>query len=173
MSAIILTGFMGTGKTTVGRLLAARLHKAFVDIDERIEQAEGLSVAAIFASKGEPYFRALERRMVAEVTQMDAVIATGGGAIVDVENYARLHVAGPIICLRADVEAILERTAADTQRPLLNSSDRATRVRELLAQRAGAYGKADLTIDTTHRSTVAVLEEILTFLHGTPGQGGR
>ena len=106
MSVVTLTGFMGTGKTTVGRLLADRLHKPFVDTDARIEQVEGCSVAAIFATKGEPYFRTLERRVVAAAVAEDAVVATGGGAIVDAENYRRMHAAGPIVCLTADTEVI-------------------------------------------------------------------
>jgi shikimate kinase len=167
MSIVTLTGFMGTGKTTVGRLLADRLGKPFVDTDQRIEQLEGCPVASIFATKGEPYFRTLERRVVAAAVTEDAVVATGGGAIVDAENYRYMHTAGPIVCLTADVDVILERTANDSTRPLLDRGARASRVRQLLAARAVAYGQADLTIDTSRRTAEAVVDEILAFLrHG-------
>ena len=162
--SVILTGFMGTGKTTVGRRLAQRLGKQFVDTDEQIEQLEGRSIAAIFATDGEAYFRALERRVVAAAMQMDAVVATGGGAIADSANLERMRAAGPIICLTADLEVILQRTAADTSRPLLGDTARRERISELLGQRAAAYARADVSIDTSQRSIDAVLDDIVTFL---------
>ncbi|MFQ5664880.1 MAG: shikimate kinase [Candidatus Binatia bacterium] len=170
MMSVILTGFMGTGKTTVGRLLAARLHKPFIDTDHRIEQLEGTSIASIFATKGEPYFRRIERRVIAETVRQDAVIATGGGAIVDQANYERMHAAGPIICLTADIDVILRRTAPNDTRPLLGSEP-GTRVRQLMSERAPVYARADVTIDTSDRSATAVLEEILAFLRRTPSEG--
>ncbi len=94
--SVILTGFMGTGKTTVGQRLAQRLGKASVDTDECIEQLEGRPIAAIFGSDGEAYFRALERRVVVEAVRKDAVVATGGGAIVDPITLARMRAAGAI-----------------------------------------------------------------------------
>lgn len=162
--SVILTGFMGTGKTTIGRQLAQHLGKVLVDTDQRIEQAEGRSITAIFATEGEGYFRAVERRVVAEAVQMDAVVATGGGAIADPENLRCMRAAGLIICLTADVDVILERTAADSGRPLLGDTGRRARVSELLHQRAAAYAQADVTIDTSHRTIDAVLDDILTFL---------
>ena len=162
--SVILTGFMGTGKTTVGRRLAQTLGKQFLDTDQQIEDLEGRSVAAIFAADGEAYFRAVERRVVAQAVQMDAVVATGGGAIADTTNLERMRAAGPIICLTADVEEILQRTGADESRPLLGDGEPRARVSQLLSQRAAAYAQADVIIDTSHRSVDAVLDDILAFL---------
>ena len=166
--SVILTGFMGTGKTTVGRRLAQRLDKQFVDTDQQIEELEGRSIALIFTTEGEAYFRAVERGAVARAVQMDAVVATGGGAIVDPTNLERMRTAGPIICLTADVDVIMQRTAADTSRPLLDDRERRARVTDLLSQRAAAYAQADVTIDTSNRSVEAVLDDILAFLQREP-----
>ena len=161
---VILTGFMGTGKTTIGQRLAQRLGKEFVDTDAHIEQQEGRSIASIFASNGEAYFRALERRVVGEAVQKDAVVATGGGAIVDPVTLERMRAAGPIICLTADVEVILQRAVANNDRPLLDTADRRERISQLLRERAAAYAQADMTVDTSHRSVEAILADILAFL---------
>lgn len=161
---VILTGFMGTGKTTIGQRLARRLGKEFVDTDERIEQQEGRSIASIFATNGEKYFRAVERRVVAQALHQDAVVATGGGAIVDLATLQRMRAAGPIICLTAEVEVLLERTAANTDRPLLNAADRRERISQLLSERAAAYAQADTTIDTSRRSVDSIVDDIVVFL---------
>jgi shikimate kinase/3-dehydroquinate synthase len=166
--SVILTGFMGTGKTTIGRRLAQALEKQFVDTDQQIEELEGRSVAAIFAAEGEAYFRAIERRVVAQALAMDAVVATGGGAIADTANLERMRAAGPIVCLTADVEEILRRTGADDSRPLLGDAERRARVSQLLSERAAAYAQADVTIDTSHRSIDVVLGDILAFLQHQP-----
>lgn len=162
--SVILTGFMGTGKTTIGRQLAQRLGKGFVDTDQQIEQLEGRSVVDIFAAAGEGYFRELERRVVAEAVKMDAVVATGGGAIVDAANFEHMRAAGPIICLTASVEVILQRTARHQNRPLLDAKERRQRVEELLRERSAAYARADVAIDTSTRSVDNILDDIVAFL---------
>jgi len=172
MSSVILTGFMGTGKTTIGRLLAERLHVRFIDTDARIEELEGRSVAAVFAEEGEPYFRAVERRVIAEAVQTDAVVATGGGAIVDPVNYRCMHAAGPIVCLTADPDVIFARTATDNGRPLLNNGERRARITELLAERAAAYAQADITVDTSHADVRATVDEILARLRDSTRREG-
>lgn len=164
MTTIVLTGFMGTGKSTVGRELARRLGKLFIDVDERIERKVNLKVGEIFARYGESFFRQLEREELARALTEEAVVATGGGAIVDPENLARMRAAGPVVCLTASVEAILERTKSDSSRPLLQNVDRRQRVETLLAERASAYAQADICIDTTHRSPAEVVEAILIYL---------
>ena len=161
---IFLTGFMGTGKTTVGKKLAARLELPFVDTDEIIERKQGRPITAIFASDGEEYFRTVERRVMEEVIETDAVVATGGGMVVDPRNRERMRAAGPIICLAADADTISRRTASDRQRPLLAGEDPAQRIRELLDQRSAAYADSDFTVDTSHLDVAAVVEAILGFL---------
>lgn len=162
---IILTGFMGTGKTEVGRRLARALGRAFVDTDRLVETKAARSVSEIFARDGEAGFRALERDAVAEACALpDAVIATGGGALVDAENRRRLAAAGPVVCLTASPEEILRRIGTAESRPLLagcgSHAERIARVRELLAARATAYGSATRTIDTTGLTVDQTVERV-------------
>lgn len=160
---IFLTGFMGTGKTTVGKKLAERLGRTFVDTDQVIERDEGRPITAIFATDGEAYFRALERRVIDGVPA-DAVVATGGGAMVDPTNRERMRAAGPIVCLSADPDTILERTAGNSERPLLSGSDPRRSIRELLARRASAYAEADFIIDTSKMDAGEVVDSVIAFL---------
>lgn len=166
MTIVVLTGMMGTGKTSVGERLAARLGAPFVDTDALVERAAGRSVAAIFARDGEAAFRAAERRAIAEaLATPGAVVATGGGAIVDAGNLAALRAAAPIVCLTAHPDVILRRArAAGPSRPLLQGDDPAGRIAALLAERAAAYGQADLRIDTSQRPLDDVVAEVLGFL---------
>jgi len=173
MNAVFLTGFMGTGKSTVGRALAARLGKPFVDADAEIERRERMSVADIFTHRGEAAFRRAEAEALVELAERDAVVALGGGAIVADENYATAHRRGPIICLTASVAEILRRTGRDRRRPLLATEDREQRVRELLAARHDAYARADYQIDTTGRTIAEVVESIVGLLAERAVQGER
>jgi shikimate kinase len=169
VSHIVLTGFMATGKTEVGRRLARLLQRPFVDTDGIVEAAEGCSVAQLFATRGEAGFRALERAAVEQACAMqDAVIATGGGALLDPENRRRLAAAGPIICLAASPEDILRRTGAGASRPLLAGAngDRLARIRALLAERAPAYAVATHTIDTGGLSIDEVVERVRSLVSG-------
>jgi shikimate kinase len=174
MATVVLTGFMGTGKTKVGEKLAARLGRPFVDTDELVEREEGCSVESLFASKGEPYFRAAERRAIEWAVQVPgAVIATGGGAIVAEENFARLRASAPIVCLTARTDVIVERTrSAGSARPLLPGADPARHIEELKERRAAAYARADLTVDTSERSVEEVVDEIARFLGAGAPSGG-
>ena len=153
VAQIILAGLMGTGKTEVGRRLARELGRPFVDVDRLIEARAGQSIPEIFAARGEDEFRELECAAVREaVTFTDAVLATGGGALVDAENRRRLLAAGVVIHLEAAPEAILERIGAAADRPLLAGLSREAcleKLRELLATRAPAYGAATHAVDTT------------------------
>jgi shikimate kinase len=154
VSQIIIAGFMGTGKTEVGRRLARALGRPFVDTDRLVETRAGRRVHEIFAAEGEARFRALEREAVAEACGIpDAVVSTGGGAVVDPENRRRLAAAGPIVCLTATPEAILARVGDPKTRPLLagcaSRAERLARIRELLAARETAYGSATHVVDTT------------------------
>jgi shikimate kinase len=160
---IVLIGFMGTGKTAVGKRLAKRLGWRFVDIDEHIEHAAGMPIARLFAERGEAVFRRLERRFISRaIHDRHQVIATGGGAFVDPQNRARLRATGPVICLTARPRVIVERVGRRPEtRPLLvGGMDPLGRIRALLAQRERAYAQADLTVDTSQRSVDEVVEQL-------------
>ncbi len=160
---LVLTGFMGTGKTTVGRAVAARLGRPFVDMDEVIAQRAGMGIAAIFARQGEPAFRAMEAELVRELAgQRGLVIATGGGALVETANRETLCRTGLVICLTASVDTILARVGAGEERPLLaDAADPRARITALLARRAAAYAEIPYTVDTTNRSLSQVVEAVL------------
>ena len=151
---VVLMGFMGTGKSSSGRMLASRLGCALVDLDQYIEAKEGMSIPEVFATKGEAYFRGKEREAVREVSQRRGiVIATGGGTVKDEENLRLLKERGVLICLTADVDTILERTARRGERPMLDrEGDRREAVEKLLESRRAAYGCADFAIDTSRLS---------------------
>lgn len=163
---IILIGFMGTGKSSCGRALATRLGCAFIDLDKYIESKEKMSVPDIFAAKGEAYFREKEREAVREVAQRKGVIvATGGGTVKDEENFSLLKARGVIVCLSANVDTILQRTARLGERPMLDGrEDRRKGIEELLASRQAIYAQADFTVDTSLLSPMQVTEEIMDFL---------
>ncbi len=154
-SRVILTGFMGVGKTEVGRRLGRALGWRFVDTDELIESAAGRSVAAIFAAEGESGFRAREREAVAHACGLtETVIAVGGGALVDLDNRRVLLAAGPVVCLRATPGEILRRVGEAPDRPLLSGeggvspAERLARIADLLAARAPVYALASHAVDT-------------------------
>jgi len=162
MRNIVLTGMMGTGKTTVGRYLAERLQIPFYDLDELIEHESGLNIPAIFREQGEPVFRALERAVVSRLGQLQGcIIATGGGTIVDPENLRQLMTNGEIICLTAAPERIVERTKDMEHRPLLWHADRLERIREVMRVRAPVYALVGQPIDTTDLSVEEVASRIL------------
>ena len=163
---IVLIGFMGTGKSSCGKALANRLGCAFIDLDKYIEGKERMSVPEIFAAKGETYFREKEREAVREVSQRKGVvIATGGGTIKDGENFALLKERGVIVCLTADVDTILARTARRGERPMLDGQEnRRKGIEELLASRQGMYARADFSVDTSVLSPMQVTEEVIGFL---------
>jgi shikimate kinase len=144
MTSIVLTGFMGTGKTTVGHLLAERLGYSFVDTDLVIEERFG-PIPEIFRTRGEDGFRTVERSTVAELASLtDAVISTGGRAMLDPQNVRAFAGVGRTVCLQAGTEEIVERLTADplaAERPLLAGEDPATTIRTLLADRAPEYGR--------------------------------
>lgn len=153
---------MATGKSEVGRRLARALGRPFVDTDRLVEATAGRSVAQVFAAEGEPAFRALEREAVARACAMpDAVIATGGGTLMDAESRQRLSAAGPIVCLTASPDDILRRVGEGSSRPLLaGATDRLAKIRALLAERATLYGGATYTVDTTGLSVEQVVERV-------------
>lgn len=163
---IILTGFMGTGKTTVGRLLAERLGRRFVDMDTLLETQFGKPISSVFAEEGEPVFRAAERALCVQLAQEQGlVISTGGGALVDPANRAVLGQTGVLLCLTATVEEILQRIEAADDRPLLGErSARRERIASLLQSRRDAYGAIPHQVDTTGRTPEQIVVQALVEL---------
>ena len=159
--AVVLMGFMGTGKSEVGRRLAQRLGRSFVDTDQTIEERAGKRIAAIFADDGEVAFRRLEREAVEDAASRGgAIIAVGGGAVLDPENLRRLREAGVLVHLTARPEIILRRVGDGANRPLLQDDPHGA-VTRLLAERGPAYAAAaDVTVDTSERSADQVVAEI-------------
>ena len=162
MRNIVVVGFMGTGKSGVGKLLADKLGREFLELDDIIEKREGITIREIFATKGEPYFRGLEKEAVRETSQKKGiVISAGGGAIIDEENFNNLKKNSVIVCLEASPDVILKRTKGNTCRPLLNVPDPKKRIEELLKERAPYYKKADLCINTDNLTMEEVVEKIV------------
>lgn len=162
MKNIVLTGFMGTGKTEVGRLLARKLGYKFIDADSVIEEDQKMSITEIFKRFGEPYFRDIESKVIKRLSEMEGVvISTGGGAVLRQENMDNLRKNGIIICLMASPETIYERTKKDTSRPLLQVENPLQRIKELLDFRRPYYEKADIMIDTDGKTPEEVAREIL------------
>jgi shikimate kinase len=158
---IILTGFMGVGKTSIGTRLARDLGYAFVDTDELIEADQKTTITEIFAQKGEPYFREVEARIIRTVLENgDQVVSTGGGAVIRDENREVFKEAGLVVCLTARPEVIYERIKHETHRPLLKVPNPMARIRDLLESRAIFYGQADLIIDTSEKSVDEAVREI-------------
>ncbi len=161
---LVLTGFMGTGKSTVGRLVAARLSRPFTDMDAEIERRAGQSIPAIFATQGEAAFRQMERALCLELAaQRGLVIATGGGALLDPTSRQAMLQSGLVICLTATPEALLKRLSADQDRPLLQAPDPAVRLRELLDARAEAYATLPHHVDTSALSVQETVEAVLSL----------
>jgi shikimate kinase len=159
---IFLIGPMGAGKTTIGRRVAKSLRKNFVDADQELERRTGASVALIFDVEGEAGFREREKRIIDELTQLDnIVLATGGGAILDVDNRKALSERGFVIYLHALVEELVERTRHDSNRPLLNTDNPVDKMRDILEQRDSLYRSiADLVVDTGTVGLMDVVREI-------------
>jgi len=160
---IFLVGPMGAGKTTIGRQLARLLKRNFLDSDREIEQRTGVNIPLIFELEGEVGFRARERTVIDELTQLpDTVLATGGGAILDLENRTHLAERGTVVYLETSVAQQLARTGRDRNRPLLQTEDPKRRLEELLAIRDPLYREiADITILTDGRSAIDVVNQIM------------
>ena len=149
---IVLIGFMGSGKSTVGRELHQRLGYPLVDMDQVIEQRAGKSIAAIFASEGEEVFRDMETALLVELCDLAAprrIISTGGGVIGREQNRAILRQLGYVVWLQAPLSVILDRTSKNRDRPLLHTDDPAARIEALLDVRKPHYAEAaHLRVDT-------------------------
>ena len=162
MRNIVLTGFMGAGKTSVSAELSRLTGLSRVEVDEEIERSEGKSIPGIFSEMGEPAFRDMETREIRRAALKNgAVISTGGGAVMREENMAALREGGVVVYLRAEPRTILERTSRNSDRPLLQVEDPLKRINELLALRRPYYERADLIVDTDGKNPREIAEEIL------------
>ena len=164
---LILIGFMGSGKTTLGIRLSYRLRQTFVDTDKWIEKQQGKSISSIFAEEGEEAFRRLETECLKKLQQESGkqIISTGGGMPLRAENRVLLKQLGTVVYLKASPDAIYERLKEDTTRPLLQTKDPRQRIKELLGDREAAYQEAaDQVMNTEGKSQEEVLDELLRLL---------
>lgn len=164
--SIVLIGFMGAGKTTVGKLLAQKMNCEFLDTDECIELAEGRSISEIFAEDGEGAFRNMETALLHKLLLKETpfVLSVGGGMPVREENRALLRSLGEVIYLKASKETIIARVAGDTSRPLLRGGALEEKVDSLMSSRASLYEDTAHFVAETDRKTPDVLaEELLVF----------
>lgn len=170
---IVLVGFMGSGKSSVGRELARRYGAGFVDVDERVERAAGCPIRELFAREGEPAFREREKKALREsLSEKGRVVATGGGAFTDEGNRALLRSYAPVVYLETGVETLLERLAGDVDRPLLRGGEPEKVIRELLARRIPGYREADHTVLTDGHTVEEVAGKIAEWIDRTEGRAG-
>jgi shikimate kinase len=161
---------MGAGKSTIGRHLADLLHKDFLDSDHEIERHTGASVSLIFEIEGEDGFRRREASIIEELTQRDnAVLATGGGAVLAESNRKALKSRGTVVYLQAPIETLIARTHRDRSRPLLQDGERRAKFEEIMRVREPLYrATADVVVLTDHRSPAIVAQEIVTQIRLLP-----
>jgi shikimate kinase len=163
MKNIVLTGFMATGKTTIGKNVSKIMSFGFIDTDELIEKICGMSISKIFEIHGERYFRGIERIAVRRAARLkNFVISTGGGVVLNPSNIVQLRKNGVVICLKARPEIILRNIGKSKKRPLLLQSDPIIKIRQLLDERQHYYKFADFTIDVSDmnvsEASAAVIE---------------
>ena len=160
--SIALIGFMGVGKTTIGRILAEKLGYDFIDVDTEIERETGKSINEIFQLHGEAFFRKLESDIIRELSNKDRlVIACGGGAVTNIENAETLQKSSKMIYLTASIDEIVDRTKGESTRPLLNVANPVEAASELYENRKPIYVRyADLEVDTTDKT----IEEVVGFI---------
>jgi shikimate kinase len=169
---LALVGFMGCGKSTVGRAVAGELGFEFVDTDTLVEEAAGKPVSEVFASAGEEGFRKLESEAIASLeTRRGFVIATGGGAVTFSGNLASLKRHALVVCLWAGAEALHDRTKHQTHRPLLQQENPLEVIRALLVEREPHYKKADVIINTEHRPQRVVIAQVKHQFEESSGGG--
>jgi len=162
MKNIVLTGFMGAGKSSVGRALSEKTGMPVIDTDDEIEERAGMAITEIFEKHGEDHFRELERQVVAQVSALEGhIIITGGGVVLKKENMDNLRKNGVIFYLSAPPKVIYDRVKDETHRPLLQVEDPLGRIKELLEFRAPFYADNDFTIDTSGLTVDEVAEEVL------------
>ena len=170
--SLVLVGMMAAGKSSVGRRLGVRLHLPFVDADTEIEKAAVMTIPEIFATHGEPYFRAGEARVIARLLDGGPqVLATGGGAFMNADTRAAIRAKGISIWLKADFDVLLRRVKRRTDRPLLQGDEAAETLRHLMEERYPIYAEADLTVESRDVPHDAIVDEIFIALRQRLGLG--
>jgi shikimate kinase len=163
--SVVLVGMMGAGKSSIGRRLATRLAVPFVDADTEIEKAAGMSIADIFATRGEPEFRIGEARVIARLLESGPqVLATGGGAFMNPETRSAIASMGISVWLKAEFDVLMRRIKRRQDRPLLETADPAATVRQLMDVRHPIYALADLTLQSREVPHDKVVDEIVVIL---------
>jgi len=166
---IVLVGLMGAGKSCVGRRLATRIGRPFIDADAEIEQAAGCTIAEIFDKMGEAGFREGERRVMARLLEgPPSVLASGGGAFIDPDTRRLIASKGISVWLRAELDVLVKRTAGRDHRPLLKTGDPREALSRLMEKRHPIYAEADLTIDTADQPADATVDRVLAALRTNP-----
>ncbi|MBU0549367.1 MAG: shikimate kinase [Candidatus Omnitrophica bacterium] len=161
---IYIVGFMGTGKTVVAKEVARQSGRQFIDLDSLIEKEEKKKISQIFAQEGEAHFRMLEKEALHKAAALNkAVIACGGGIVLDKENIRIIKESGLMVCLTAKAGVIISRTSGKSHRPLLNVDNPAQKINDLLAERAPFYAQADFHIDTSDLTIKEVVEKVLEY----------
>ncbi len=159
---VVLTGFMGTGKSTVGRRVAEMLKIPFFDVDDKISRQTGHSIAQLFQEKGEASFRALESATIQELSMQEkAVIATGGGALMNPQNRDFFEKRGILVCLTARTGTLLERLKNDFTRPLLAGENMQQRIDRLMQERQAVYAMCPVQVATDDKTIIQVAEEVV------------
>jgi shikimate kinase len=164
--SLVLVGMMGAGKSSVGRRLATRLGIPFADADAEIEKAAGMSIPDIFASHGEPDFRAGEARVIGRLLDGGPqVLATGGGAFMNPDTRAAIKAKGVSIWLNADFDVLMRRIKRRQDRPLLHTDDPAVTLQQLIDARYPTYRLADFTVQSRDVPHEKIVDEIVALLH--------
>ncbi len=164
---IVLVGFMGTGKTTVGKLIAEETGMPLIDMDSIIEERAGKTINEIFAVEGEAHFRSLERELVKELAGGEKqIVSTGGGIVLNPDNIADFEKTGLVVCLLASAETVLDRVRHDTSRPLL-AGDKEAKILDLLETRKPLYEAIAHKIDTTGRPSPEPTAKEIIDLYGS------
>lgn len=165
MKSIFLCGFMGCGKTTVGRLLAKRIGREFIDMDKYIEEKENMTISQIFEKHGEEYFRDIEHQVCVELSEKpNLIVATGGGALTYKRNVEAVRKNASVLFLSVPVEVISKRLENDTTRPLLQRADKEQAIRELYNKRLPLYTDAATIIVEASQNPKSVVNLIVTSM---------
>ncbi|WP_377888530.1 shikimate kinase [Alkalihalobacillus sp. R86527] len=164
MKAVYLTGFMGSGKTSVASALAKELSMPLFDTDEQIVSTTGKDIPAIFEDDGEEAFRSYETAILEKLPVEDVIISTGGGIILKEDNRNLMKQCGTVIYLHCEPDEIAKRLEGDSSRPLLEGKDRSERIEKIFSERLSLYKDAHIEINTTNRTIEEIVREIRTLL---------